>query len=77
MVKKTTALQTLSYKEQKTLVDIMRDLHGLTLSYEEFADAALGMFENIPGFETISPAKASHFVLTLWSTYHGQESNQV
>lgn len=76
MVTKGIAMHTLSQEERQTLIAMIGELHGSCLTYEQFADAMLGLFEEIPGFETISPTSAKRIVLNLWSTYHGQEARQ-
>lgn len=67
-------MHTLSREERQTLVATIGELHGLGLTYAEFADAVLGLFEDISGFEAIPPATAKRIVHNLWSTYHGQET---
>jgi hypothetical protein len=69
-------MHTLSQEERQTLVAMIGELHGSALTYEAFADAMLGLFEDISGFETIPPATAKRIVLNLWSTYHGQEARE-
>ena len=69
-------MHTLSSEERQTLLAMADELHGSALSYEVFAEVILGFFEEIPGFETIPPAKANCTVLNLWSTYHGQEARK-
>lgn len=76
MVKKQAAAHILSEDEQITLLAIIDEQFGPSLIQEEFAEAMLDLFENIPGFETISSAKASHIVNQLWSTYHGKEARR-
>lgn len=77
VVTKGIAIQTLSPEERQTLIAIIDAVHGAGLSCDEFADAVLGLFEDIPGFETMPSAKAIRIVRQLWSTYHGQEISQV
>lgn len=67
-------MQTLSAEEKLRLVDIVIEEFGADLTFDDFSDAVLGLFEDIPGFETIAPAKALQYVNQLWSQYHGQES---
>ncbi|WP_395351820.1 hypothetical protein [Variovorax sp. UC122_21] len=76
MVKKKAAAHILSEDERTTLLAIIDEQFGPGLIREEFDEAMLDLFENIPGFETISPAKASHTVNQLWSTYHGKEARR-
>ncbi|MGJ7546805.1 hypothetical protein [Variovorax sp. LT1R16] len=74
MVKKHIAPYTLSQRDRNTLLEIIDEQFGPGLTSDEFAEAMLDLFENIPGFETMPPAKASYIVNQLWSTYHGQEA---
>lgn len=76
MVKKNIATHTLSEDERTTLLAIIDEQFGPALSHDEFAEAMLDLFENIPGFETMPPAKAIHIVHQLWSTYHGKEARR-
>jgi len=76
MVKKNITTHTLSESECATLLAIIDEQFGPGLIREEFAEAMLDLFENIPGFETMPPAKASHIVNQLWSTYHGKEARR-
>lgn len=67
-------MQTLSAEQKQSLVEIINEDFGTDLAFDGFADAVLGLFEDIPGFETIPPAKANRYVNQLWRKYHGQES---
>lgn len=67
-------MHTLTREERKTLIAMIKESHGLGLDRYMFADAMLGLFEDIPGFETIPPAKAWRIVHQLWSKYHGKEA---
>jgi hypothetical protein len=66
-------MYTLSVEQQQTLVDIINEEVGANLGFDQFAEAFLNLFEDIPGFETIPPIKANTIVNQLWSIYHGQE----
>ena len=76
MVTKNITTHPLSDDERTTLLAIIEEQFGPELSHDEFAEAMLDLFENIPGFETMAPAKASHIVNQLWSTYHGKEARR-
>jgi len=76
MVKKNITTYTLSEDERTTLLAIIDEQFGPSLTEGEFAEAMLDLFENIPGFETMPPAKASQIVNQLWSTYHGKEARR-
>lgn len=66
-------MHTLTREERQTLIAMIGETHGLGLDRDAFVDAMLGLFEDIPGFETIPPAKARRIVHQLWSKYHGKE----
>ena len=74
MVKKNITTHTLSEDERTTLLAIIDEQFGPGLTRGEFVEAMLDLFENIPGFEAMPPAKASHIVNQLWSIYHGKEA---
>lgn len=62
-------MQTLSAKEKLRLLEIISEEFGSDLTFDDFSDAMLGLFDDIPGFETIMPAKASRYVNQLWRKY--------
>lgn len=39
--------------ELQTLISIIRDQHGLTLSYQQFTDTTFDLFEDIFGLEGV------------------------
>lgn len=73
MVTKNTSPKALSKSECRTLVAILNEQYGPGLMYDEFLDGMLGLFEDIPGFEAMSPEEAAAHLQTLWSLYHGQK----
>ena len=56
-------MHTLTAEQQQELVSIINAEFGSRLEFDGFADAMLGVFEDIPGFETISQARANRLVL--------------
>jgi len=64
-------MHTLTKHQQTELVSIINGDFGSHLEFDDFAEAVLGMFENIPGFETISQSKSTRIVKQLWRKYHG------
>jgi len=64
-------VQTLTKNEMTRLVTYINDEFGSELEFDEFADRVLGAFENISGFETLAPSKASRYVRQLWRIYCG------
>ena len=61
----------LSIAQQITLVVIINDQFGPCLSFEEFTDQVLLLFEDISGFEVITDSDSKILVNQLWSKYHG------
>ena len=61
----------LSLDQQKTLVEIISDQSGPYLSFDEFTDQVLQLFEDISGFEVISDSESQAIINQLWSYYHG------
>ena len=68
-----TTKTELSVDQQKTLVDIISDQFGHGLSFNEFTDQALLLFEDISGFEMISDSESQSVINQLWSYYHGPD----
>ncbi len=75
-LKKSLDTKCLSAEERTNLVELVREKYGDTLTRIDFVDVILGLFEDIPGFEAISPSAAKYLVHQLWSTYHGKESRE-
>ena len=70
-------MPTLTKQQQTELVSLVNEDFGSHLVFEEFAEAMLGLFENIPGFEMISQTKSTRIVNQLWRKYHhGQEETR-
>jgi len=59
----------LSPDELQTLISIIQDQHGLTLSRQQFTDTTFDLFEDISGLEGIPPEQAMEIINTLWSVY--------
>ena len=66
-----TTKTELSRDQQKTLVEIIRDQFGQSLSYDDFADQMLMLFEDIAGFEVMTDSESKTLINQLWSKYHG------
>ena len=64
-------MQTLTQMEMTKLVSYVNDEFGSDLEFDEFADKVHGAFEDVPGFETLAPSKASRYVRELWRIYRG------
>ena len=52
-----------------TLVEIIREQSGDTLSRADFNDTMLLLFENIPGFETLPRKLSQRYLKILWQSY--------
>ena len=63
----------LSTDQQKTLVGIIGDQFGPSLSFDDFTDQLLLLLEDISGFETISDSESQTIINQLWSYYHGTD----
>jgi len=63
----------LSTDQQKTLVNFVSDQFGPSLSFDEFTDQVLLLFEDISGFEMISDSESQTIINQLWSYYHGPD----
>ena len=61
----------LSIDQQNTLVEIISNQSGPHLTFDEFTDQVLLLFEDISGFEAITDSDSKTFVNQLWSYYHG------
>ena len=55
--------------ELQTLILIIQDQHGLTLTRQQFTDTTFDLFEDISGLEGIPPEQAMEIINTLWSIY--------
>jgi len=63
----------LSADQQKALVEIINDQVGPSLSFSEFTDQVLLLFEDVAGFEMISDSESQTIINQLWSYYHGPD----
>lgn len=57
-----------------TLVQIIREQSGDTLSRADFNDAILQLFEDIPGFETLPQRLSQRYIKILWQSYQTAHS---
>ena len=55
--------------ELQTLISIIQEQHGLTLTYQQFTDTTFDLFEDISGLEGLPPEQAMEIINTLWSVY--------
>jgi hypothetical protein len=61
----------LSLNQQKMLVEIISDQSGPHLTFDDFTDQMLLLFEDISGFEAITDSDSQILINQLWSYYHG------
>jgi hypothetical protein len=66
-----TTKTELSIDQQKTLVEIISEQSGPHLTFDEFTDQVLLLFEDISGFEVITDSESQTLIKQLWSKYHG------
>jgi hypothetical protein len=66
-----TTKTELSIDQQKTLVEIISDQSGPHLTFDEFSDQVLLLFEDISGFEVITDSESKTLINLLWRKYHG------
>jgi hypothetical protein len=52
-----------------TLLEIIREQSGGTLSRADFNDTMLQLFEDIAGFETLPRKLAQRYLKILWQSY--------
>ena len=57
-----------------TLVEIIREQSGDTLSRADFNDRMLQLFEDIAGFETLPRKLAQRYLKILWQRYQTAHS---
>lgn len=69
-------LQTLTSEQSQDLIGWISEVHGLTLSREQFAETLLDALEDVSGFEAMTPSLANQLVHQLWSIYRGKENDR-
>ena len=62
-------MPSLTKQQWNDLAHYVRDEYGSDLDFDEFTDIALGVFEDISGFETMTPSVARRCVETFWRSY--------
>lgn len=63
-------MNTLTTEQKQQLVEILNEEFGTEMNNAEFADALLGLLEDVPGFETAKQSTIHKLVNQLWSKYH-------
>lgn len=62
-------MQILSLEQKNTLFHAIAEDSGLGLDYYGFFEILLGVFEDIPGFETEQPVVS--LLTEIWQIYEG------
>lgn len=63
------SFSALSDDELDRLVEIVIEDFGSDLSRDQFAEVALTLFDDMPGFEVITTKKANRYLAALWRCY--------
>jgi hypothetical protein len=72
VLKKECRMYALSNDETSRLIELVVDDFGDHLAFDDFAAVIHGLFEDIPGIETIGANQANRLVNFMWSEYHGK-----
>ena len=72
---KVNRMHTLSEDEKSRLLEFVVEEFGNDLTFDNFAEVIHGLFEDIPGFETLGADQASRLVNFMWSEYHGKTNH--
>ena len=54
------------------LVEIVIEDFGSDLSRDQFAEVAMTLFDDMPGFEVITAKQASRYLAALWRRYRAK-----
>ncbi|MEI7514960.1 MAG: hypothetical protein WCK81_06180 [Betaproteobacteria bacterium] len=65
-------MENLTKRQSVELVKFIFDQHGNGLTKRKFTEVVLDCFEDISGFEGLSPPEATEIINTLWSIYRGK-----
>lgn len=63
-------MHTFSDDEKNRLIELVVEEFGNDLAFDNFAEAIHGLFEDIPGLETMGADQANRLVNFIWSEYH-------
>jgi hypothetical protein len=58
--------------ELDRLIEIVIEDFGSDLSRDQFADVALTLFDDMPGFEVITTKQTNRYVVALWRRYRAK-----
>jgi hypothetical protein len=60
--------------EINRLVGVIVDHFGSALDRAQFAEAALALFDEMPGLETVTTKQASRYLTVLWRRYRSKST---
>lgn len=72
VLKKGCRMYALSDDEKSRLIELVVDDFGDCLAFNDFAAVLHGLFEDIPGLETMGAVQANRLINFMWSEYHGK-----
>lgn len=62
-------MSALTEEQCEILISFVLEEAGYGLTWRQFGEKLLDIFDNISGFETITPSKAEPIVNHLWEVY--------
>lgn len=65
-------MYALSDDEKSRLIELVVEEVGEDLAFDDFAAVIHGLFEDIPGIETMGANQANRLINIMWSEYHGK-----
>ena len=63
-------MQSLTTDQKQQLIEIIKDVWGSALVFDNFTDALLGLLEDVPGLETMNQRTINKLTQQLWEQYH-------
>lgn len=70
VVNKGAKMQSLTTDQKQQLIEIIKDVWGSALVFDNFTDALLGLLEDVPGLETMNQRTINKLTQQLWEQYH-------
>ena len=68
-------MHILTSEQKDELISIIDGEFGTDLQFADFADAMLGVLEDVAGFETVTKSDSFRYVMQLWRKYRGQKAH--
>ena len=62
-------MQSLTTDQKQQLIEIIKDVWGSALVFDNFTDALLGLLEDVPGLETMNQRTINKLTQQLWEQY--------